>query len=82
MFANVPKIELVYANVPKMGTFANKCTQMFHFFGQVLGTFAAPYCTGISEIPLFDPILLKMDCHLFEVTTVLENFVLHEKQKL
>ena len=36
---------------------------------------------GIPEISLFDPILLKMDCHLFEVTTVLENFVLHEKQK-
>ena len=29
---------------------------------------------GICEIPLFDPILPKMDCPLFGVTTVIENF--------
>ena len=27
---------------------------------------------GISEIPLFDPILSEMDCPLFGVTTVFE----------
>ena len=28
---------------------------------------------GISEIPLFDPIFLKMDCPLFGVTTVVQK---------
>ena len=30
---------------------------------------------GISEIPLFDPVLLKMDCPLFGVTTVIEKII-------
>ena len=28
---------------------------------------------GISEIPLYDPNLPKMDCSLFEVTTVMKK---------
>ena len=31
---------------------------------------------GISEIPLYDPNLPKMDCSLFEVTTVMKKMIL------
>ena len=37
---------------------------------------------GISEIPLYDPNLPKMDCSLFEVTTVMKKDLIGMNQVL